>query len=306
MDYFNKFKQITGQDARGFLTRYLEFIENDLNDLVSLFNGENTVFPEKAFKRLEALLSSLHDINDAVKDKSPQLTSYGFWELLEQITEAQGQLETILNLPRYLRSSRTLASFGANIALNYIQRQGESLEQIQRATVGSNNPDNDYYKTALSNRIEEEQYSPEGGLNLKIELDTPQTFDVQSVVDIMDSKIKLWGKDLDKVLTFKEGDLLVLEPSETLKQSSDILLGLRKGDSPEFPSAGLDRKLGVGSNLSSFAYPLITRQILDSFRTDDTFATISLKSIENNQDSISFLFQIEPKQGDVFDNRVLL
>jgi hypothetical protein len=303
---FENFRRITGQDAQQFLSDFLSFLESDFNIIASYYSGTSEVNPSESINRLVKLDNQLSEIESVVELKSTQLNRYDYWELQEEFLLAREQLDTAFQLPKWVRTSRVNGFFTENPTVDYFQKQGETLEGIQRTVIGSTDPDNDYYKTGVQNRVNEEKYSNEGGLKLKIELSSPQSFTIDSIVDVLDDNLKLYGLDINKKITYKENDLDILGYRNTLEQSAFILLNLRKEDNPEFPNMGVDKRIAVGGNLASFSYPVVLRQIYETFKTDDTFASIELVQINNVEDSLSFDFRIEPKQGDFIETGTVL
>lgn len=303
---FDNFRRITGQDARQFLQDFLAFIESDFNIIASYYSGTSQVNPSESINRLVKLDNQLKEIESIVQLKSFQLNRYDYWELQEEFLIAREQLDTAFQLPKWVRTSRVNGFFTAQPTVDYFQKQGETLEKIQRVVIGSTDPDNDYYKTGIQNRINEEKYTNEGGLKIKIELSSPQSFTIDSIVDVLDDNLKLYGLDISRKITYIDNDVEVLGYRNTLEQSALILLNLRKEDNPEFPNMGIDKRIAVGGNLASFSYPVVLRQIYETFKTDDTFASIELVRINNIQDSLSFEFKIEPKQGDFIETGTIL
>ena len=74
-----------------------------------------------------------------------------------------------------------------------------------------------------------------------------------------------------------------------------------KGDNPEFVSNGLSEELVVGNNINSISYPLLTRQLKETFRRDDSIDSMLINKIERVQDGLFLELSIYSKSGKLFN-----
>lgn len=308
MNNLKTFRRVSGVDVELFFNSYNDFILGDLPVIISYLMGDSKVIPRSEQVRFGNLMQSLKIIDSAIEKVKEDLSGSYHWELLEELTNAGIVLEKINKLPKFLRCSFVNNDYSSNPALKYTQKQGETLEKIERKK-GSNQPDNSFYQTTIRNRVIEEDYTLEGGLSLELDFDpSVSNFNIESTVSIINDSESLLGIDLNRNITFDSvnEDLSVLDTSETVLQTADILLGLKKEDNPEFPGQGIDTAIVIGSNLASFAYPTLVRQVSESYRTDDTFKSISLKNINFEQDSINFTFDITLIDGTKSERSLII
>ena len=303
---FKILKTVTKKDYPKLVLSYNDFVRIDLPKIVNFYIGESQLVPQIQVKKYIDINKAFLDFRISYLKRRQELTGSFYWNLLEELNSIIASLEKIGTLPKFLRSSFINDSYSKNLALEYTQRQGESLERIERG-LGSNSPDNSSYQLAIRNRLIEEDYTLAGGKALSIEMRQQQTtFDISSVVSVINNSNDLSGLDVDRVITFLDDDISVLNYTETREQSSDILLQLSKEDNPEYPGTGLDKRSYSGSNLASFSYPSFVRQVSESFRTDDSFESISLKTISFEGDSVNFVFEIKMVTGEVLNKTLVL
>ena len=62
----------------------------------------------------------------------------------------------------------------------------------------------------------------------------------------------------------------------------------------------------VGTSFAGFSYPIIFRQMANSFATDDTFKSFAIKDIKRQQDGIFVEFTVETRAGEAFDDLIRL
>jgi hypothetical protein len=69
---------------------------------------------------------------------------------------------------------------------------------------------------------------------------------------------------------------------------------------------GLSEDLVVGSNRSSFALPVIQRQLTNLFNTDDTLMNFEIKSITIDTDELFITFVINTVRGNLQENTIII
>ena len=184
----DNFKNITSYDIEKFFNSYTYFINNFYGKIISYYRGEN--IDKDSFNYLDTLMLETEKI-DGLWDfyyKSFNLTDY--WELLHTYENIKIKLDTVSNSARWLRSSRT-DRFSSNTVINYVQKQGESIERITQ-NFGSQDKENDWTTISVDNDLNEEKYTSKGGVLLKIRLLNAANFEVKNIIDTF-SKENLYG-----------------------------------------------------------------------------------------------------------------
>lgn len=299
------FEKITRYPIKEFLVRYATFISNNRADILDYYSGVSKRPRERSFAALRELLKDIGRLNDLVDIHSNRLRGASFWELSELLMTIDTTLQTIDNSSKWLRSAITKNNFNPSIETNYTLQKLQTLEQVSGNVLGSTNRDGDWVRIALRNSLNEEAYTPAGGNLLVVSGQGVRSIQLRSVVDNIYGE-RVYGRDVDRKLTFVDDDLKVLSYKETIKQTVEILSTMTQGKTPEFPSNGIQASLVRGSNLSSIAHPILIRQIYQTFKQDDTLQALTITSINTDQDSLSLELEVETRLGDVINQTVTI
>jgi len=295
MSTASEFYKRTGYDIESFFNRFISFYENNYSIIEEYFSGNSAVGVRDAFVELKYLLSESNKISPLIDLNRFTLSeNVSFWELLNQFEDVKVRLKTILNLPKYLRS--TYYNFYDKYRrTSYISSQNDTPESITRKF--SLGDENSWIDLILSSDLEELDYSHEGNSIFRLNISQKSGVDIKSVVDVIIGENVL-GKDILNEIQYEDDDLKYLQPLDTIDQSAEILLSLRRGDTPEFFELGVD--LVEGTTKSAFDYPIVLRQLIQSFSTDDSFESVELIDMKNDQDSISIVLQINTKISEAY------
>ena len=281
-----------GIDIQSFLIRFNSFIENFYPSIIAYYQGG--ILNQVAFDRLSLLTEeSKNNLNIMTLNKN-LFTTVEYWDLMTYLEDINTKLQTIKNIPAYLRTSLVNGTNNPNYLVDYTTRQFENLETVI-SNFGSTDKNADWVDLSLSNNLREEDYTPAGGVLLKVELrDNIQLSDSKNILDtiIGDS---VYGKDFNKKLTITDNDLETLEPSDTFIQTVEIFGGLKKGDNPEFPDEGYTQI--AGTELSALNYPTLFREIISTVAQDDTIKTVSITDLKREDDAVYAELDFESQLG---------
>lgn len=303
-EVLDDFKRITGRDVAKYLSNAIIFLSGDYNTIVKYYSGNIPVISSAPFKNFEQIEKGNRDIFEAFHFHAKQFNNSKWWLLLEQIEEIDNRLKTLRNINKWARSSATKVAYEPSFQLEYTLSQNETLEDVASAVVLSNNPNDDWRDIAISNRLTEEDYTPEGGNVLSIQLNKVNTgFKITSVVDVISGK-SVYGKDVYRKIQFDSttNDLKVLSYDDTILQAVDILYNLKKKDNPDNPTSGLQSDLAIGANKALFNFPVIIRQKQQTFAGDDTLKNLVISNLTINQDNVMCDYKVETRLGEVIDN----
>lgn len=282
-------------DVEGFLSDVSLFFDNDQKIIYSYYSGDLTKINQSIFDNLDSLIERCDNILVAFESKKNSFNNTNFWNILEVCEDVKIRLESTKKLDKWCRSIKTVDGYRA-MELSYILSQNQTLEDVSEK-LGLTDPQNQWTDIAIKNKLYEDSYSKDGGNLLKVFLRNDSEIFIDSVVDNL-SGLNILGKDLSLQICFVDDDLKCLEPKETAVQSAGILLGLVKGGNQEFPNDGIDKELLGKGNKYSFVYPSIMRQVVNTFKTDDTFSYITLESTKQEQDVVYMNFIISTILGD--------
>lgn len=283
-----------------YLDKYFSFYTNSYPVIVNYFSGVSSSIDPKHFKTLFELIKESIDISNNTILNKAKLTVYYDWEFVEYFDELKDNLYAITKTSKFLRSSRTNSSYSDKVDFNYVLMQNQTLENVSKKVLGSDNFDNDWVDIAMRNDLSEVEYSKNSHNNLVLSLNRRSTnMDVRSVVDNISGE-KIYGKDIDRILTFENDDLRVLGYKDTVNQSVSILCTMKKGDHPEFFELGVSDF--VGDNLNAFAYGTMVRQLGETFSSDDTLVDLIVKVIKPTGTDIYVEFSVSTRLDYVVEN----
>lgn len=293
---FDEFYSITGIDLVDFYSRVSDFLLNNQMDIINYYSGKTKKLNSESFNLLLKLIKESKGILNELDLNSNILNNMYWWDLQESLQEIHHSLEKINNVSLFLRGNTENKQ---GTVINQQTSFDETVETILNDKFSKSNYQNESQDVLISNDIIEEDYTPDGGNILKIIAN--QNNPVFQVTSILDNDIegkKLYGYDLNKKITFTDGDLEVLTPDDTILQTIGILVSLLKKNNPEFPQDGIDSSLLVGSNVGSLTFPTILRQLVRVFKTDDTISNFSVTDIRRVEDRLYMDFEVNTIYGE--------
>lgn len=290
-----KYYNITKIDIQQFFQDTVDFINEGYPSILSYYEGGD--LPADSFKVLDDLLVRAESIDAAFFNFSDQMKTLDMWDLLDTFEDSWGQLLTINNTSKWMRSSR-VGRYDGKFYLGRALKDFENFEQVA-SSVGSNDPQNDWEEIAVSNFIIEEDYSPRsGGPIFKISLSSSANFGIQTVVDSLVGE-RILGKDVDKRFYFANNDLAIVEYKDAINQTIDTIMNTLKGDIPEFPEDGVSNEF-IGTNVSAIQYPTLFRNLSTMFAKDDRFIEVNLLSLSRKDDYIIMKIKIKTINSDSY------
>lgn len=290
-----KYYNITKIDIQQFFQDTIDFINEGYPSILSYYEGGD--LPADSFKVLDDLLVRAESIDAAFFNFSDQMKTLDMWDLLDTFEDSWGQLLTINNTSKWMRSSR-VGRYDGKFYLERALKDFENFEQVA-SSVGSNDPQNDWEEIAVSNFIIEEDYSPRsGGPIFKISLSSSANFGIQTVVDSLVGE-RILGKDVDKRFYFANNDLAIVEYKDAINQTIDTIMNTLKGDIPEFPEDGVSNEF-IGTNVSAIQYPTLFRNLSTMFAKDDRFIEVNLLSLSRKDDYIIMKIKIKTINSDSY------
>jgi len=288
------FKDITGYDIESFLNDYVSFINTDYSKIVNYYKGLD--IDQDAFNNFDTLKTESYKIESLWEFYSNVFGLTDYWELLDAFSNAKLKLDTVDNLGRWMRSSRT-DRYSQNTSITYVQKQGETIEKVAEK-FGSVDKDNDWASVSIDNDLNEEKYTSAGGVILTVRLKNNYNFDINNIVDSLSNE-NLYGKDIQNKIEFIDGDVYSLAGENSLLQTISNIFNTFKGTIPEFPEDGIDSSI-IGSNITAFSYPTQFRNIMQMLQKDDRFKTMELIDLYRTDDSVFIKVQLTTKIGDIF------
>lgn len=297
-----EFVRITKYPIKTYFKKYIDFSDNHSKNIYDYYGGKIKKPNATSFKLLDQLLQDSQLIENLIESKRNSFKTGAIWDLAELLSDLFIALETTSNASKWLRSAIAKNDFTPGVEVEYILQQLQTLEAVSSDVVGSSDRDNDWVTIALRNDIREEDYDMYGGNRLVISGKNNATIKLRSVVDNISGE-KVYGIDLHRKLQFINDDLMALSYKETMQQTVDVLAGLTRGTTPEFPSDGYTVNAG---NRKNMAFPVLIRQLTQTFRKDDTLKSMGIKNIEIIEDALFLSFTVTTRLGDLFQTQTTI
>ena len=294
----DKFEKITRYNIRAYFNNFANFLEGNHPKIISYYKGESNSIHTESFNILKKLTRDAKKILELITVNSGSFNNYKWWLFIEQVEDSLSVLETTAAAPKWLRSVENNINFTTDPEVEITLQQSQTLEQLARKKLGFDNWDNDWDGIAKRNDLREEDYTPGGGVFLQVSFKNTFAPIVQTVVDTLNGD-SIYGKDISKKLAFQDNDLLALNPTDTFHQAVGILILLKKEDNPEFPNQGYNQKLVVGNTVNFLNFPTLLRQLIETFKTDDTISSMRVLDFKRKEDAVFVQYEVEGRLGDI-------
>jgi len=301
--YFDIILHTYKKDLRIFLQDFYNFTQADYPHIVNYYLGIESL-KESSFKELERLLLECSEIKQLLVQGRNLFLGSAYWELLDNIEDINTKLIIISKIYIYLRTSKEKSLYKQNLG-ELVLVQNATLESTIQNKLGDIDSQNTWVQTALNNQLSEEDYTTEGGVIFKVDLNTTSTStQINDVVGDLTGEL-LKGSDINKTITFTNDDLEVLSNRDTSTQAVEILSSLRQGDNPEYPTNGIKSSF-IGSSINSLGYPMLFKQITATFSNDDTLSTVSIKDLYLEGGNLILSLEIETKNKEILQTQLSL
>ncbi len=301
-EVLDDFYTVTRKDIRATLVRYSIFSQTDYITITDFYRGKSKSISAQPFKNFKKIKAEMKDIFASFDKFALQLENIKFVDLLEMIEQMNDTLATLSNINKWARCTTDIFGYNPNFKLEYVLSQFDSLEKVANNVLDSRNPQDDWYTIAVDNDLNENSYTSEGGnkLTLTLNNNSIQNFTITSVVDTIKGK-SVFGRDLDQNLHYdvENQDLFVLDEDSTIAQAILILVSMRRNDNLDFLSHGLQGSLVIGQNRSLLNFPLVNRQLTDTFKNDDTLKNFNLTKFYFEEDNLFVDFEVSNRLGEV-------
>lgn len=304
-DILIEFKAITSRNVESFFRNSLLFFSQDYDIVTRYYEGKIETIDSKIFDRFVSLKRECAEVFETIHSYSHQLNNIKWWLLIEHVEDIDSRLQSLDNIAKWCRSSATRTTYSAHVNIQYTLKQNQTLERASSDIALSTDQDG-WVDIAIDNALREEDYSSEGGVDLQLKLrGSNQNSQINSVVAIMQGK-SVYGIDIDKLITFVYDDIKVLSYDETVSQSVSILSSLKRNDNPDKPNQGVQSAIVVGGSKASLNFPIINRQIIETFNTDDSLKNFTINKIEVERDNLLIDYQVETRLGETLSGQVFI
>lgn len=306
---FEDFYILSRRDIKTFFENCLDFFQTDYILISNYYSGKEKIIASLPFKRFEELEKERDSYFETIQQLLNRMSNTKWYEIIELLEIIDSRLQTLRNINKWARASVTAVAYSPTTQIDYTLNQNQTLERVASGVLLDSDSQDSWTQIALDNQLAEEDYSSQGGNDLQLQLDRNVSLGliVNSVVDILRGK-SIYGKDLNKKLTIDpiEQDFLVLDYDETILQSVNILINLKKNDNPDYPTLGLQSAVAIGGTRSALNFPIIIRQLTQVFSSDDTLKNFKVNQIKIEQDNLLVDFTVMTRLNEIVPTKDVL
>lgn len=305
-DIMQEFQTLTRRDVKSFFQDCLDFFQTDYIIINNYFSGQSKIITSKPFERLDKLEKQRDSYFETIHQYTHRMSGTKWYEIIDLLEMVDSRLQTLRNINRWSRASVTKTAYSPTAQINYTIVQNQTLENVAKNILNDSNSEDSWIQIALDNQLEEEDYSSEGGNTLLLQLDRTINLGIviNSVVDVLSGK-SVYGKDLDRHLTIENEDLRVLGYDDTIEQTVEILGSLKKNDNPDYPELGLQTAVAVGGTRAVLNFPIIIRQLTQTFSSDDTLKNFKVNEIKADQDNLFVNYDVMTRLNEIIPTQDL-
>lgn len=285
-DICNEFQSITKFDLLGFFTQYRDFLQNEFSALNEYYAGKTETIDINIIRNFRNLLENSHILIKTFSTFSSKLGSVGYWELLQYCQDLNDTLERISKLPKYHRTSKSPRGYKPYIQVESSVGGLRTMEDVANEIGGLSDTE-----LILNNDLEELDYD--------IQTLKPINALVDNATDLVVSTIleqpignQVYGKDINHIISFTDNDLSIVKYEDNVEQKIEVLLGMIKGDTPEYPTLGFN---APGQSWNSYSYPELVSQLKSNFGIDDLFESVDVETLNYENGDVSMTCSIKTK-----------
>lgn len=282
LDVLYRFQRRSKLPLSSFLADLSAFLNGGAGRIISFYRGVSSLFPDRDFDTLNGLLDRIERYIDVLKVTPFRYPGQEHFLMFQCFEEMKSLLFVIRDYNRFIGSSVSSVPFEPTVRRDITLSQGQTLEDVERDILGSEDARNTWVSFAVSKRIREEDYDYRGGYRLSADFarDVRENGRNTQIFDIIDSPVKLLGIDISKDMSYdirlvdsdRHIDFKLLSYDDTFVQSIDTLGSLARGDNPFYPEYGFDREtIGSEANFTTFY-----NQLVASFASDESIRSFEI------------------------------
>lgn len=266
----NEFESITKFRLLDYLVDLRDFLQNDYSEVYNYYSGKSETINVEKLGRLTDLLSRSNDLTRTFQTFSGKLGNVGYWELQQYLQDLKDTLERISKLPKYCRTSKTCRGYKPYIQARVDIGGMKTIQDIaqQAGSVTES-------ELIMNNDLQEQDYEIDKLSQIDLLVNNENSIVVTTIMDSPVGK-RIYGRDINRKISFSDNDLAIVEYEENVEQKCDILLGLNKGDVPEYPNFGLTFR---PQGMAHYNYAELISDIRENFAQNDLFDDVNVIDI---------------------------
>lgn len=265
-----EFQKVTKYPLIDFLTRYRDFMLNSYPSINRYFSGETVSIDNSHLNDLKRLTSDCKDVLIQFKNFSNKFSNCGYWELMDIIDDLNNTIEKINKLPKYRRTSLTKRGYQSYIQVASDIGGFRTIEDVANSIKEVSGENTSWIDLMLSNDMNESDWEIDKLSSINVMINNTNDIVVTSILDMPIGE-RIYGKDIERKISFQNNDLSIVEFKSNVEQKCDILMELNRGDVPENVMFGKNYNLIKGVSAAGFAYPELVTDIRNNFLQNDLF-----------------------------------
>lgn len=304
LNTIDRFSYYLRYNIQTFMELYSYFVQNNLQAIIAFYSDSVANADKESFDFLADLLTESAKVKTLIRLNKNSFGHTDDWELLDFLQTIDIKLQTFNNSAKWLRSSKTQNSWqGNSIQTQLTLSDQQTLEQVSEQIYGSKTSQDDWMRIAVENDLAETDYGSKSNTQVSVTKKNASSpnYSLTSVLDNLINQ-KLYGIDINRKLSFANNDLVVLTYNDTVGQSAEILISLKKGDMPEFSSIGVDASLAVGVSYGSLKISSIARQLQEVFATDDSLRNFQITNVSYSNGALTISYQVNTFYNLVYNS----
>ena len=329
-EYIIRFSNVTKYRLTDFLERYQEFFDNDYTFIDQYFSGLSETVDHDRLRRLQKLLTDCKELQAQFKNYANRFDNCGYWLLMEWIDDLITQVEKVVKLPKFRRTTLTVRNYKPVIQVESTIGAQRTMEDLSTAIQSSGYDRVTWEQLMLDNDLEEDQWEIDELVPVTAMVNNITPAAVRTILEPPVGE-QVYGKDIARKITIEVeeevntkavfgrsgdettvtsarriGDLKIVKYKDNIDQKVMILMGLRRGTVPDNPLLGVDPNLTAGVTAAQLSLPTVRRQQVDTFLQDDLFESVDMTAIEQVQDGLVCTLEIKTKYNDKVTKKVKL
>lgn len=284
-------------DFEDYIERFNNFYKNYFNELVLFWKTLSKEIEPKVLIEFDELFNEFDIMQDAFEKRvKGNVNDLDFFEFAEYLADIKLSLDLIKNLPKYLKTSSNFVDKFEEPVIEYLIRQGDTLESISKKFYGSS----EFFGFIMDyNDIRYTEVNDSSWIGRKIKI--PAKRIIQRDIDgILDGLIgnNVLGKDIKSIFSFVDDDIQTVEYEDCVIQTvEDILTKMEKGSIPEFPQVGNVTKNIIGKGFGGLSLSFIVNDYEALFKLEPTIEYFSVTNIELLDDALLIDFSFKTING---------
>lgn len=329
-EYIIRFSNVTKYRLTDFLERYQEFFDNDYTFIDQYFSGLSETVDHDRLRRLQKLLADCKELQAQFKNYANRFDNCGYWLLMEWIDDLITQVEKVVKLPKFRRTTLTARNYKPVIQVESTIGAQRTMEDLSTAIQSSGYDRVTWEQLMLDNDLEEDQWEIDELVPVIAMVNNITPAAVRTILEPPVGE-QVYGKDIARKIAIEVeeevntkavfgrsgdettvtsarriGDLKIVKYKDNIDQKVMILMGLRRGTVPDNPLLGVDPNLTAGVTAAQLSLPTVRRQQVDTFLQDDLFESVDMTAIEQVQDGLVCTLEIKTKYNDKVIKKVKL